>query len=107
MIVKYKIPPLCAPGGGLYRSFPKERAVIKACRFVKNKANQYGGAIYEQNIADGAIQVTAYQCLCEHHLKFLLRRVTSLGLPMKTAWHRRTAQLQMEQWSQPCQRVGL
>ncbi|BDA51304.1 probable metabotropic glutamate receptor-like protein P [Coccomyxa sp. Obi] len=43
-------------GGGLYRSFPSDRSVVKGCKFAKNKANQYGGAIYEQNVADGAVQ---------------------------------------------------
>ncbi|KAK9902707.1 hypothetical protein WJX75_003360 [Coccomyxa subellipsoidea] len=43
-------------GGGLYRSFPSERSVVRGCKFIKNKAAQYGGAIYEQNVADGAVQ---------------------------------------------------
>ncbi|EIE19974.1 hypothetical protein COCSUDRAFT_58210 [Coccomyxa subellipsoidea C-169] len=43
-------------GGGLYRSFPSERSVVRGCKFLKNRASQYGGAIYEQNVADGAVQ---------------------------------------------------
>jgi predicted outer membrane repeat protein len=46
-----------AAGGGLYRSFPQHSAIVRNCRFIKNKAGQYGGAIYEQNVADGLVQV--------------------------------------------------
>lgn len=48
----------CCAGGGLYRSFPSERSVVRGCKFIKNKAAQYGGAIYEQNVADGAVQAS-------------------------------------------------
>jgi hypothetical protein len=54
-------PSLCdagvaCPGGGLYRSAPTGHSVIRASRFTKNKALQLGGAIYEANVPDGAIQ---------------------------------------------------
>ena len=41
----------------MYRSAPSGDAGIHACRFKGNHASQFGGAIYEANVADGAIQV--------------------------------------------------
>lgn len=44
-------------GGGLYRSYPRQRSDIRGCNFSKNSAAQYGGALYEQNIDVGSIEV--------------------------------------------------
>lgn len=60
------IPLSIVAGGGLYRSFPHDRSVIRSCRFLKNKAGQYGGAIYEQNVADGLVQVRQSPVTLEH-----------------------------------------
>ena len=46
---------MCA-GGGLYRSAPTGHSMVRASRFTNNKALELGGAIYEANVADGAIQ---------------------------------------------------
>lgn len=58
----------CCAGGGLYCSFPSERSVVRGCKFIKNKAAQYGGAIYEQNVADGAVQASK-----SHHVPPLFK----------------------------------
>ncbi len=49
---------MCTVGGGLYRSGMTGDAAVSGCSFAKNKAGQYGGAIYEANVADGSIAVS-------------------------------------------------
>ena len=44
-------------GGGLYRSYPPQSVDIRGCSFLHNSADQSGGAIYEQNVNAGSIEV--------------------------------------------------